>query len=137
MILINIPTFILIDTTLGDKMSYIPDLEEGEWWHVVNLAYSKSIPDTFNAVLVGWIGNKILSKGNVSIETMKKLEWAADNRDIDQGSLGEHECEICNNHTDRGEILIIDGEIMYVAPRMIVHYIKEHSYLPPKEFLNR
>jgi hypothetical protein len=116
-------------------MSYIPDLEKGEWWHVVNLAYSKSIPDTFNAVLVGWIGDKIPSTGNVSAETMKKLEWAYENRVIDQGALGEHECEICNDHTDRGEILIIDGENMYVAPRMIVHYIKVHSYRPPEEFL--
>lgn len=117
-------------------MSYIPDLEEGEWWHVVDFAYNKSIPDNFDAVMVGWIGDKIISKGNVSAETMARLEWAYNNRVIDQGCLGEHECEICRNHTDRGEILIIDGENMYVAPRMIVHYIKAHSYCPPKEFLS-
>lgn len=116
-------------------MSYLPDLKKCVWWHSPNLAYDPSIPSEFNAVLVGWIGDKILSTGNVPAETLKKLEWAYNNRDIDQGALGEHDCEVCNNHTDRGEILIIDGEIMYVTPRMIVHYIKTHSYLPPEEFL--
>ena len=116
-------------------MSYNPDLEEREWWHVVDFAYSNSIPENFDAVMVGWIGDKILSKGNVPVETMKKLEWAYNNRTIDKACLGEHECEICKNHTDRGEILIIDSEKMFVAPRMIVHYIKAHSYCPPKEFL--
>jgi hypothetical protein len=72
-------------------MSYIPDLEEREWWHVVDFAYNNSIPENFDAVMVGWIGDKILSKGNVPVETMKKLEWAYDNRAIDQACLGEHE----------------------------------------------
>ncbi len=91
--------------------------------------------DKKTIILGGCIGDKILSTGNVPAETLKKLEWAYNNRDIDQGALGEHDCEVCNNHTDRGEILIIDGEIMYVTPRKIVHYIKTHSYLPPEEFL--
>ena len=37
-------------------MSYIPDLEEREWWHVVDFAYNNSIPENFDAVMVGWIG---------------------------------------------------------------------------------
>ena len=117
-------------------MSYTPDLEETEWWHAVDYSYDRSIPESFNAVMVGWLGNKIPSLGKVSTETIKKLEWARDNRVIDQAWLGEHECEICNNHTDRSEILIVDGGKMYVAPRMIVHYIKAHSYRPPEEFLS-
>ena len=117
-------------------MSYIPDLEETEWWHEVDFAYNKSIPENFNAVMVGWLGSEIPSTGEVSTETLKKLEWAYVNRAIDQGWLGEHECEVCNNYTDRGEILIIDGDKMYVAPKMILHYIKVHSYHPPEEFID-
>ncbi|MFC1489144.1 hypothetical protein ACFL6B_04775 [Thermodesulfobacteriota bacterium] len=116
-------------------MGYISDLEETEWWHVIDYAYSKSIPEKFNAIMVGWLGSKVPHEGKIETQTIKKLEWARDNRTIDQAWLGEHECEICNNYIDRGEILIIDGEKMYVAPRMILHYIKEHSYRPPEEFL--
>lgn len=117
-------------------MSYTPDLEKTEWWHEINFAYSKSIPEKFTAIMVGWIGNRIPSAGEVLNEIIEKLEWAYDNRTIDQGWLGEHECEICNNYTDRGEILIIDDDKMYVAPRMILHYIKDHSYRPPEEFID-
>ena len=117
-------------------MSYTPDLEETQWWHETDLAYSKSIPKEFNAIMVGWLGSEIPSTGEISIGTIKKLEWARDNRTIDQGWLGEHVCEICDDYVDRGEILVIDGEKMYVAPRMILHYIQTHSYRPPKDFLN-
>jgi len=117
-------------------MGYIPDLEEVEWWHATDFAYSKSIPKDFNAIMVGWLGSNVPSTGEVLTETIKKLEWACDNRTIDQAWLGEHECEICGNYADRGEILVIDGEKMYVAPRMILHYIQTHSYRPPEDFLS-
>ena len=117
-------------------MSYTPDLEETKWWHWVDFAYSKSIPPEFTATLVGWLGNKVLSSGPVSKDVLEKLAWAYKNREIDQGSLGEHECEICNTHADRGEILIMDGDKMYVAPKMVLHYIKDHGYRPPEEFID-
>jgi len=117
-------------------MSYTPDLKKTEWWHEIDFAYSKSIPEKFTAIMVGWLGNRIPSSGEVLIEIIEKLEWAYDHRVIDQGWLGEHECEICNNYTDRGEILIIDDDKMYVAPKMILHYIRDHSYRPPGEFIH-
>ena len=117
-------------------MSFIPDLEKTEWWHEISFAYGKSIPEKFTAIMVGWLGNTIPSAGEVPNEIIEKLEWASVNRTIDQGWLGEHECEVCNNYTDRGEILIIDDDKMYVAPKMILHYIKGHSYRPPQEFID-
>ncbi len=94
------------------------------------------IPKEFTAIMVGWVGDKAPTTGEVSDKIIAKLEWAYDHRIIDQGWLGEHECEMCNNFFDRGEILIIDGDKMYVTPRMILHYIKTHSYCPPEEFLD-
>jgi len=117
-------------------MSYTTDLDKAQWWHEAALAYSRSIPGNFTAIMVGWIGDSVPSVGIVRNDIIEKLEWAYNNRTIDQGWLGEHECEICNTHTDRGEILIIDGDRMYVAPKMILHYIKDHSYHPPEEFIN-
>ncbi len=117
-------------------MTIISDLEEQQWSHEVELAYSDSIPAEFPAILVGWLGTSVPATGRINSDTLRKLEWAADNRNIDQGWLGEHECEICNSHYDRGEILICDEEKNYVAPHMILHYIKDHSYLPPQEFLD-
>jgi hypothetical protein len=45
---------------------------------------------------------------------------------------------------DGGEIRVGNGEVqlagegdtVYVAPTMILHYIIEHHYLPPEEFID-
>ncbi|MFC1580268.1 hypothetical protein ACFL4N_05085 [Thermodesulfobacteriota bacterium] len=116
-------------------MGFIPDLEKADWWHEVGFAYSKSIPESFSAIMIGWLGNTIPSSGEIPGEFLKRLEWAYEHRAIDEGWLGEHECEICNSCADSGEILIVDGHKMYVAPKMILHYVKDHSYLPPEEFM--
>jgi len=116
-------------------MGYIPDLEECDWWHSPGLAYDSALPEQFRATMVGWLGNEVTTSGEVSGEILEKLEWACQHLTIDQGWLGEHRCELCQDHTDRGEMLILYGSRMYVAPRMILHYIKAHAYLPPEEFL--
>jgi len=34
-----------------------------------------------------------------------------------------------------GEIRVADAGIVYAAPVLVVHYIEEHDYLPPTQFL--
>jgi hypothetical protein len=34
-----------------------------------------------------------------------------------------------------GEIRVPGDDVIYAAPLLIVHYIEEHGYLPPAEFL--
>ncbi|MCP4289974.1 MAG: hypothetical protein GY792_37100 [Gammaproteobacteria bacterium] len=117
-------------------MSTVPDLTQTEWWHTPELAYSSSLPERFDAVMVGWLGDEVPTTGVVSDEIIEKLRWACDHHTIDQGWLGEHECGICQSYSDHGEVLIADGDKMYVAPRMILHYVEAHAYCPPQEFLD-
>ena len=72
---------------------------------------------------------------------------------------GFHDCDICPEPassdpripmgafpvmTEQGEFLLGLAEIriqgkegkIYAAPNLIYHYIKDHNYLPPKEFLD-
>ncbi len=49
-------------------MTYIRDLAEVEWWHAVSLAYDKSIPEKFNTLTVGWLGNKVLSTARFQLK---------------------------------------------------------------------
>ena len=39
------------------------------------------------------------------------------------------------SRSSNGEIRIRNGDTVYAAPILIVHYIEEHGYLPPSEFL--
>lgn len=61
---------------------------------------------------------------------------------------GMHFCDLCpdfrtaREHTSRGNLFIGSGEIhvtstrgtVYASPAMIVHYVEDHSYLPPEDF---
>ncbi len=99
-------------------MSTVPELTQTEWSHTPDLASSSSVPEQFTATMVGWIKDKVPTLGEVAGEVIENLRWTCDHRTIDQGWLGEHECEICHSYTDRGEVLIADGDKMYVAPRI-------------------
>ena|SRR5687768_8077192 len=49
--------------------------------------------------------------------------------------FGKHTCELCYAHEGAGEIAVPAGEILYVAPSMISHYVEAHRYAPPAEFV--
>jgi hypothetical protein len=49
--------------------------------------------------------------------------------------MGVHQCELCTGHHDTGDIAVPFGQVLFVAPTMIVHYIEIHQYLPPTDFV--
>ena len=67
------------------------------------------------------------------------------------GSHGWHDCTLCGRKPADGpimrnidgratllggsEIYLPDGEILYSAPTLILHYIEVHEYQPPEAFL--
>lgn len=50
-------------------------------------------------------------------------------------AMGPHSCEFCREHLESRNLMIPHGELLFVAPAMIGHYISAHAYLPPVEFL--
>ncbi len=98
-------------------------------------------------VNIGWLSHDhpfprgVASKGLVS--SLMRLAAHPENR-----YRGYHHCDLCPSldaaekatrcgdlFLGNGEIRIRDGERVYVAPTLIVHYIAEHSYRPPDEFI--
>src|SRR5690242_20464181 len=47
---------------------------------------------------------------------------------------GVHTCEFCGGAQGAGNFGVPGGELLFVAPEMVVHYIEEHGYCPPAEF---
>jgi hypothetical protein len=133
-------------------MAYFPDLSPYAYGH----------HDHPGVVHVGWLdGSHPFQKGSVGghlIEKMKLL--AAKPVELYRG---KHVCELCfepphlekktmplhgividpncswarwvNQRSGNGEIRVHYGQVTYAAPVLIVHYIEEHGYLPPAEFL--
>ena len=48
---------------------------------------------------------------------------------------GAHECELCGMARASGNFAVPCGDILFVCPEMIAHYVAEHDYLPSREFL--
>jgi len=48
---------------------------------------------------------------------------------------GFHRCDLCRNSCGTYNFAVPAGDLLYVAPELIVHYIAEHDYFPPEEFV--
>jgi hypothetical protein len=101
---------------------------------------------------VGWLeaGNPY-PQGTVSEADIAALERLASGTWQPIFCRGWHNCSLCGHKPEdepivrniAGEskllgadnLFIPAGEIMYVAPTLILHYIETHHYLPPAEFL--
>lgn len=103
-------------------------------------------------VHIGWLGAGYdYSKGYVPerlVETLVKLS-----SDLVELYRGLHICELCQMpeelsgksykqqwewavlRSSNGEIRIVEDDVTFAAPQLIVHYIKEHGYRPPDVFL--
>jgi hypothetical protein len=52
-----------------------------------------------------------------------------------QTFLGCHTCEFCSEAIGFGCFGIPAGDILFVAPDMVGHYVAVHRYMPPEEFV--
>ena len=93
------------------------------------------------AASVGWLENGYPFKiGPAPRPLLSKLRELA--KDPSNSMWGFHECDICTSswHKRRqgnGEIHVVGSDgTTYVAPTLIVHYIKVHKYLPPSAFID-
>lgn len=48
---------------------------------------------------------------------------------------GVHQCEVCHSSTGYGNVGVPAGDLLYVAPELLAHYIEAHRYAPPAEFV--
>jgi hypothetical protein len=132
-------------------MTYFPDLSPYAYGHHAHPG----------VVHVGWLDNvHSFPRGTVEallIERMKRL--AAKPVELYRG---KHICELCvepphlvktnlpnrvvidpkcswaqwaGQRSSKGEIRVSRGGVTFAAPVLIVHYIEEHGYLPPSDFL--
>jgi hypothetical protein len=82
------------------------------------------------------------TKGEVPAEFLVRLtEFAAQSGDsadtLDFGAFaGFHTCEFCGRSHGIGNFGVPSGDLLFVAPEMIVHYIEQHGYRPPAEFVD-
>lgn len=133
-------------------MAYFPDLSP----------YAYGLESHLGVVHVGWLTKTHLHpEGHVEARLIQKIKLLA-SRPM-RLSRGRHICELCSEppidlvktylpngivvdpncswarwigeRSGNGEIWVSREKITYAAPVLIAHYIEEHGYLPPEQFL--
>ncbi len=130
-------------------MTYYEDLYPYEY-------FARFEPLGLQPVNVGWLDeNKPFPKGETSLEFKAKLFEFCLDKYVVQIARGFHTCQFCGvsehewyeQSKERygeeahwlsigdGEIRVIGQSTLYAAPTLIHHYVVEHNYKPPDEFI--
>lgn len=96
--------------------------------------------ERYKPVAVGYLDiTEEYRKGPVSQNFINKLRMIWDSGGCSM-SMGHHDCEFCEGEDKAKsscEKILRDKEnkIEYKFPEMIFHYIEEHDYQPPEDFV--
>jgi len=122
-------------------MAYYPDLSRYQY-------FQRALNPP--SLTIGWLdGSHDFAVGSVDPLFVEQLWLYCQNRVW--STRGYHECEICREPqwphiAKRGdeelklgsaEIRVLGiGNIIYAAPDLIYHYVVDHQYLPPQQFID-
>jgi hypothetical protein len=98
---------------------------------------------------LGWLeADHPYPRGPVSAEDIAALDRLALQTWQPMFAMGWHDCSLCGRTkpivgsigTEQkllgvDNIFVPQGEVMYVAPTLVLHYIDTHGYRPPEGFL--
>jgi hypothetical protein len=91
---------------------------------------------------IGWLNpDHPFSKGEVPAGFLVRLkEFTARSGNSAEplyfgGAGGFHTCEFCGKAHGIGNFGVPSGDLLFVAPELVVHYIEQHGYRPPAEFV--
>lgn len=88
---------------------------------------------------VGWLSkDHEFNKGDVPSGFIEKLKVYGEREYRIHQTKGFHGCDFCaDKHHGSNEIRIVGSDgIVYACPKLIIHYIEIHNYLPPQEFID-
>jgi len=89
-------------------------------------------------IKIAWLDKgKPYTKGKCPPEFLEKLK----KQDPAAYTKGWHDCPFCETRSKETTSSTqfqwpIKGKTYYDVPFMIIHYIEEHGYLPPQEFID-
>lgn len=107
-----------------------------------------TLPPGLTVRAIGWIEKPGFPTGAIPDECIRALIDATPQTIFADGTRGIHHCELCHEMRPSvrwqrqeiplvctGHYLIQNGDIVYMAPALLLHYIIDHEYRPPEEFL--
>jgi hypothetical protein len=99
---------------------------------------------------IGWLDrSREFPVGTTSAEFRDKLAWLCLRKQV-LPARGIHACNICpavkngfhsieidgrKHELGSAEIRVAGSQVQYAAPNLILHYVVDHRYLPPEDFV--
>jgi hypothetical protein len=112
-------------------MAYFPDL--GTTTQIASSPFVRA---------VGWLSVAAsYPTGDTPPEFVRKLrvfasQWGASTVALGWPAAGGwHTCEMCGKVHASGNFGVPSGDLLYVAPEMVAHYVEAHRYAPPEGFV--
>jgi hypothetical protein len=108
-----------------------------------------NLPAELQLFAVGWIEEAGFTTGAVPDECIEALFAAFPAKIIPDGTRGLHTCTLCQVELPKvewkgktvdlagyGHYLVRNEKAVYMAPALLLHYILDHQYCPPKIFID-
>ena len=106
-------------------MAYFPDLSP--------YCYDDTPEDTLS---VGFLDPAHrFTKGESSREFRERLRFLCEHPPRERISRGWHPCFFCYRYAGGAEMRVEHRGTTYMAPVLVTHYVDDHGYLPPREFI--
>ena len=112
-------------------MSFFPDLGQ-----ITPVAWGEHVR------AVGWLHpDHPFPQGEVPAEFVTRLKKYVAQSGASAEALyfgafmGFHTCELCGRSHGVRNFGVLGDDVLFVAPEMVVHYVEEHGYCPPAEFI--
>ncbi len=86
---------------------------------------------------VGWLERgRPYRTGAVDPEVYQRLVEMCKNPWEPAIFMGFHQCDLCLYHGQSGmhNVFVPVGDVIFVCPELVTHYMNEHGYRPPDEF---
>ena len=91
---------------------------------------------------VGWLdAEHAFTTGRLDDQVIERIRafaraWGASIEALGwPAAAGGHQCELCEAVWAGGNFGVPQGDILFVCPEMIAHYVADHAYAPPAEFV--
>lgn len=131
-------------------MTYYQDLTRYEY-------YARGEPFDPGLLNIGWLSDaQPFEAGETSQEFQDRLFEFCLDKFVVHIARGFHVCELCHTSVEQwykegkarygkqahwcgigdGEIRVIGKTAAYAAPTLVYHYVVEHRYRPPQEFID-
>jgi hypothetical protein len=88
------------------------------------------IDDGHEYISIGWLGNRVPSRGNMPSIVVDDIRVLIDAQRVEEDCfLGKHTCEICLKVDGCGSFWVAKNDRQrWIMPALILHYIVDHGY---------